>query len=83
QAQAQLQEAIRLRPDSMALRRQLRELRQQQHAGMSAGRGTARDPGYAAAAAAYRAYDGKRYEQAVTLARQAVAAAPNNTAYWL
>ncbi|MGC8020783.1 tetratricopeptide repeat protein, partial [Salmonella enterica] len=45
--------------------------------------GTARDPGYAAAAAAYRAYDGKRYEQAVTLARQAVAAAPNNTAYWL
>jgi len=83
QAQAQLQEAIRLRPDSMALRRQLRELRQQQRGGMSAGRGTARDPGYAAAAAAYRAYDGKRYDQAVTLARQAVAAAPHNTAYWL
>ncbi|WP_413456999.1 NfrA family protein [Herbaspirillum huttiense] len=83
QAQAQLQEAIRLRPDSMALRRQLRELRAQQRDGMSARRGSARDPGYAAAAAAYRAYDGKRYDQAVTLARQAVAAAPHNPAYWL
>ncbi len=83
QAQAQLQEAIRLRPDAMDLRRQLRQLRQQQRGALTARSGTARDPGYAAAAAAYRAYDGKHYDQAVTLARQAVAAAPHNPAYWL
>jgi predicted Zn-dependent protease len=77
-AQAQLREAIRLRPDSMELRRQLRQIREQRAAGAAV-----RDAGYADASAAYRATAAGRHEDAVRLARQAVAKSPRNDAYWL
>ncbi|EJN05490.1 lipopolysaccharide assembly protein LapB, partial [Herbaspirillum sp. YR522] len=77
-AQAQLREAIRLRPDSMELRRQLRQLREQRSAGAAT-----RDAGYADASAAYRATAAGRQDDAVRLARQAVAKSPRNDAYWL
>ncbi|WDZ96240.1 hypothetical protein Herbaro_00200 [Herbaspirillum sp. WKF16] len=81
-AQAQLHEAIRLRPDAMALRRQLRETRELERNG-AALRSAVRDAGYNDAGAAYRAYDAKRYEQAIALARRAVEKSPRNNAYWL
>ncbi|MCA1325869.1 bacteriophage N4 adsorption protein A [Herbaspirillum sp. alder98] len=77
-AQAQLREAIRLRPDSPELRRQLRQLREQRAAGAAS-----RDAGYADASAAYRATAAGRHDDAVRLARQAVAKSPRNDAYWL
>lgn len=81
-AQAQLHEAIRLRPDSMELRRQLRETRDLERNG-AATRSAVRDAGYNDATAAYRAYNAKRYDDAIRLARQAVARSPRNDAYWL
>lgn len=81
-AQAQLHEAIRLRPDAMELRRQLREIRDLERNG-TALRGTVRDAGYQDASAAYRAYNAKRYDQAIALARRAVEKSPRNNAYWL
>ncbi|NUU04637.1 NfrA family protein [Herbaspirillum robiniae] len=81
-AQAQLHEAIRLRPDSMELRRQLRQTRDLERNG-AAMRSAVRDAGYNDATAAYRAYNARRYDEAIALARRAVEKSPRNNAYWL
>lgn len=81
-AMANLREAMRLRPDAQELRRQLQAVREQQQ-NRNAMQSVVRDAGYAAANAAFRAYNDKRYDEAVRLSRAAVAKSPDNNAYWL
>ncbi|MFJ9450194.1 tetratricopeptide repeat protein [Herbaspirillum sp. NPDC101397] len=81
-AEAQLREAIRLRPDVAALREQLQKIRQEQTRSRDKP-STVRDAGYRDANAAFTAYGRKDYRNAVRLARDAADKAPDNTAYWL
>jgi Flp pilus assembly protein TadD len=81
-AEAQLREAIRLRPDVAALREQLQKIRQEQTRSRDM-QSTVRDAGYRDANAAFAAYRRKDYRDAVRLARDATDKAPRNQAYWL
>jgi predicted Zn-dependent protease len=81
-AEAQLREAIRLRPDVVALREQLQKIRQEQTRSRDM-QGTVRDSGYRDANAAFTAYGRKDYRDAARLARDAADKAPDNQAYWL
>ncbi len=81
-AEAQLREAIRLRPDVAALREQLQKIRQEQTRSRDI-QSTVRDAGYRDANAAFTAYGRKDYHNAVRLARDAADKAPDNAAYWL
>ncbi|MFL9926831.1 tetratricopeptide repeat protein [Herbaspirillum lusitanum] len=84
-AMAQLKEAMRLRPDAIALQTQLRQIQQQQQQqqGLRSLRSTTRDAGYNDADAAFRAYRRHDYQSAVQRAREAVRKSPDNDDYWL
>lgn len=73
---ARAEEAVRLEPDNAAYRKLLANAR----AAVVASRP---DPAFVAAQEAYRAYDARRYDEAVSRARTAVRLAPGKRSYRL